>query len=80
MSTYTPVPVLALLALLAGALGLVPSPQAQAVVHTLLVGTLGASVMHLQVLYGIRPWMIIVPVLLLTCGMLSPGANSINLT
>ncbi|KAG6860157.1 hypothetical protein C0995_015008 [Termitomyces sp. Mi166 len=64
---YTPVPLLVLLALLAGALGLVPSPQAQAVVHTLLAASLGGSVLHLQVLAGARLPMLIIPVLLLVC-------------
>ncbi|KAG5735603.1 hypothetical protein E4T56_gene1905, partial [Termitomyces sp. T112] len=67
---YTPVPVLALLALLAGAFGLVPSPQAQAVVHILLVATLGGSVMHLQVLAGMRLAMLMIPALLLACATL----------
>ncbi|KAG6850444.1 hypothetical protein H0H93_013316 [Arthromyces matolae] len=66
---YTPVPLLILLSLLAAALGLVPSPNAQGVVHTLLVATLGGSVLQLQMLVGARLPMLIIPILLLSCGM-----------
>ncbi|KAG6894822.1 hypothetical protein C0992_004472 [Termitomyces sp. T32_za158] len=67
---YTPVPLLILLALLAAAFGLVPSPHAQAVVHTLLVATLAASVLHLQARAGARVSLLALPAVLLVCATL----------
>ncbi|KAF8070008.1 hypothetical protein FPV67DRAFT_1667907 [Lyophyllum atratum] len=67
---YTPVPLLAILALLAAAFGLVPSVRAQQIVHTLLAATLGASVLHLQFLARARLPLLIVPGLLLVCATL----------
>ncbi|KAG6826731.1 hypothetical protein H0H92_014677 [Tricholoma furcatifolium] len=64
---YSPVPVLVLLALLAAAFSLVPNPHAQAVVHTLLVATIAASILHLQKLAHVRARLLFVPVFLLLC-------------
>lgn len=66
---YSPVPLLAFLALLSAALGLVPSTQhAQQVVNTLLAASLGASILHLQLLAHSSQFYVAIPAIILTSG------------
>ncbi|KAG6887462.1 hypothetical protein C0995_015062 [Termitomyces sp. Mi166 len=68
-SVYTPVPLLALLALLAGGFGLVESSRVQGVLQTLLAAALGGTVLHLQGMVDAHVAMLSTTVLLLICGM-----------
>lgn len=67
-SICTPIPLLALLSLVSGGLGLIEESLVQAVLQTLIAAALGGSVLHLQGLARAPVPMLATTALLLICG------------